>query len=205
MEWNPPFCREAPGSHSTSQGGRARPEFCPPKNDNKRLRRQIQATQELCLSASVPLSATCWPMQASPPSMPWIRGAASSSRAQFCRMSKVIKSSISSQDKHLSSCARRIVSCAVLAFPPGFRKTTTAGLSSDANQLSSEPCTAMAAERNILSRKLVLLGDTAVGKSCLAVRFVRDEVRRLEAASVQCSPRPSAYTAQKLTFMFAVL
>ncbi len=29
--------------------------------------------------------------------------------------------------------------------------------------------------RSVLNHKLVLLGDTSVGKSCLAVRFVRDE------------------------------
>lgn len=49
---------------------------------------------------------------------------------------------------------------------------------------------AMAAERNVLSRKLVLLGDTAVGKSCLVVRFVRDEVRGLVGRGAVCqTPR----------------
>lgn len=33
----------------------------------------------------------------------------------------------------------------------------------------------MATERNTLNHKLVLLGDSGVGKSCLVVRFVRDE------------------------------
>ena len=33
----------------------------------------------------------------------------------------------------------------------------------------------MSDPRSLLTHKLVLLGDTAVGKSCLAVRFVREE------------------------------
>ncbi len=32
----------------------------------------------------------------------------------------------------------------------------------------------MAAQRNTYQHKLVLLGESGVGKSCLALRFVRD-------------------------------
>jgi len=41
---------------------------------------------------------------------------------------------------------------------------------------SSQPApSAPAANSRVHHFKLVLLGDTAVGKSCLVVRFVRDE------------------------------
>lgn len=42
----------------------------------------------------------------------------------------------------------------------------------------------MADPRSLLTHKLVLLGDTAVGKSCLAVRFVREEFLEFQEPTI---------------------
>lgn len=59
----------------------------------------------------------------------------------------------------------------------------------------------MSDPRNTLTHKLVLLGDTAVGKSCLAVRFVREEFLEFQeptiggAAPSRIAPRACCVTA----------
>jgi len=52
----------------------------------------------------------------------------------------------------------------------------------------------MAAQPKTVHYKLVLLGDTAVGKSCLVVRFVRDEFSEMQEPTIG-----AAFLTQKVT------
>jgi GTPase SAR1 family protein len=52
----------------------------------------------------------------------------------------------------------------------------------------------MAASNKTCHFKLVLLGDTAVGKSCLVVRFVRDEFFEFQEPTIGGESVPRSWT-----------
>lgn len=65
------------------------------------------------------------------------------------------------------------------------RHTHTSRLKQQPTQaVARRRCAHMSDHRSALSHKLVLVGDTAVGKTCIASRFVRDEFNDVVASTI---------------------